>query len=297
MVTQAVRTTSQERVKLKSTSAQGRRAAINSITLGLTWIATFAAIIPLVWVIGDVISRGLPYMSAEFFTSTFKPLTLGGGGVLHAIVGSAELVGIASLISIPIAILAAIYVSEHRNTTFGLVIRFSTDVMSGLPSIVVGLFVYTFLVSGQGYSAFAGSVALAIMMIPIVLRTTEEMLMLVPRALREGSLGLGATEWKTMILIVLPAAVSGIITGILLAIARVSGEAAPLLLTAQGSNVLSTSLSQPIAALPLTMYKYAIDPSPIRNGQAWAIALVIVVFVLILNLSARALTRNRVKGL
>ena len=151
------------------------------------------------------------------------------------------------------------------------------------------------MVSGRGYSALSGSVALAIMMIPIVLRTTEEMLMLVPRELREGSIGLGATEWKTMLAVVVPAAISGIVTGILLAVARVAGEAAPLLLTAQGSNVLSTSLTQPIAALPLTMYKYAIDPSPVRNGQAWAIALIIVSFVLFLNLAARALTRSRLK--
>ncbi|HQV70098.1 MAG: phosphate ABC transporter permease PstA [Anaerolineae bacterium] len=279
-------------MKISQTSIR-RRKTMNAVLLGSTLVATALATIPLIWIIVEVISRGLPALTPEFFTQSYMPLTRGGGGVLHAILGSFVLIGIASAISIPIALFAAIYAAQHPNTTLGLVIRFSTDVMSGLPSIVVGLFVYTLFVSGNGYSALAGGVALAIMMLPIVLRTTEEMLKLVPRAMREGSLGLGAPEWKTMFSVMLPAALSGILTGILLAVARVSGEAAPLLLTAQGSNFLSTSLGEPIAALPLVMFKYAIDPSPARNSQAWAIALVILAIVFALNLGARLLARNR----
>jgi phosphate transport system permease protein len=272
---------------------RNRRKLINAFAIGVTLLATLTAIVPLVWIIGDVVAHGLPALSWSFFSETFKPVSQGGGGVWHAIIGSALLIALATLIAVPIAIMAAIYINQHPNTTLGLAVRFGTDVMSGLPSIVVGLFIYALMVNGRGYSALAGGVTLAIMMLPIVLRTAEEMLRLVPRALREGSLGLGAPEWKTMFLVVLPAAVNGILTGVLLAVARVSGEAAPLLLTAQGSNVFSLNLSEPIAALPLTMFKYAIDPSPVRNSQAWAIALLIVVIVLVLNLSARALTRGR----
>lgn len=266
---------------------------MNAFLLGSTLAATLLAVIPLIWIIVEVVSRGLPALTPEFFTESYLPMSRGGGGVLHAIIGSFLLIGLASAISIPIALFAAIYAAQHPNTTLGLVIRFSTDVMSGLPSIVIGLFVYALLVSGNGYSAWAGGVALAMMMLPIVLRTTEEMIKLVPRAMREGSLGLGAPEWKTMFSVVLPAALSGILTGVLLAVARVSGEAAPLLLTAQGSNTLSTALGEPIAALPLVMFKYALDPSPVRNSQAWAIALLILAIVFVLNLGARFLARNK----
>ena len=170
--------------------------------------------------------------------------------------------------------------SEHPNTTLGLAVRFGTDVLSGLPSIVVGLFVYTLFVSGRGYSALAGSVALAILMLPVVVRTTEEMLKLVPKSLREASLALGAPEWKTSFSVLLPAAVTGVVTGLMLAVARVAGETAPLLFTALGSNNLSTALDKPIASLPLVLFKYAVDPSKVRNAQAWAIALIIVALVL-----------------
>ena len=269
-----------------------RRKIVNGIMLGLTGLATVTAIIPLVWILYSVISNGAPALTADFFTQTFAPTDVGGGGILHGIVGSGILIGLACLMAIPIGVLGAFYISENGNTTFGLAVRFGTDVLSGLPSIVVGLFVYTLLVAGRGYSA----IALAIMMLPVVIRTTEEMLKLVPRSLKEASLGLGAPVWKTSFSILLPAALTGIMTGVMLAIARVSGETAPLLFTAQGNNLLSTNLSEPIAALPLVLYKYATDPDPVRNTQAWGISFIIVVLVLILNIGARLLTGRRVKA-
>jgi phosphate transport system permease protein len=269
------------------TRALGRRAA-NSVMLGLTGLATLLALIPLAWILYSVVERGLPALTPEFFTQTFAPTSEGGGGVLQAIVGTLVLVGLASLLAIPLGILGGFYAANHPDTPFGLVVRFGTDVLSGVPSIVVGLFVYTLLVAGRGYTAISGAVALAIMMLPVVLRTTEEMLKLVPRSLNEASLGLGAPVWKTSLVVLLPAALTGVVTGVLLAIARVSGETAPLLFTAQGNNVMSTDLGQPIAALPLTMFKYAVDPDPFRNTQAWGIALVIVAIVLVLNVVSRA---------
>jgi phosphate transport system permease protein len=282
------------RIQTSQTHERVRRVT-NGVMLGLTGLATLLALIPLVWIIVDVVLRGAQYLTWNFLTQTFKPTSLGGGGVYHAIVGTLILIGLASLMSIPLGILAAFYVVRNPNSPISLIVRFGTDVLSGLPSIVVGLFVYTLLVAGRSYSAFSGGVALAIMMLPIVLRTTEEMLKLVPRSMREGALGLGAPEWKSSLNVLLPAALMGVVTGLMLAVARVAGETAPLLFTAQGSNVLSTSLDKPIASLPLTLYKYAIDPDKTRNGQAWAIALIIVIIVLALNIGARLLARRRMR--
>jgi phosphate transport system permease protein len=278
-----------------SLARERTRRIVNTIMLGLTGLCTIVALIPLLWILVEVFARGSQFLTWDFLTQTFKPTSLGGGGVWHAIVGTVILIGLASLMSIPLGILAAFYVVLHPNTTLGLAVRFGADVLSGLPSIVVGLFVYTLLVVGRNYSAISGAVALAIMMLPIVLRTTEEMLKLVPKSMREASLGLGAPEWKTWLQVMLPAAITGVVTGLMLAVARVSGETAPLLFTAQGSNVLSTALDRPIASLPLTLFKYAIDPDKTRNAQAWAIALIIVVIVLALNIGARFLANRRVK--
>jgi phosphate transport system permease protein len=282
------------RVQSSRVREQWRRT-VNAVMLGLTGMATLFALIPLIWILVEVFTRGAPALSLDFLTQSFMPVSEGGGGVWHAIVGTVLLIGLASLMSIPIGILAAIYVVERPNTSLGLAVRFGTDVLAGLPSIVVGLFVYTLLVAGRSYSAISGAVALAIMMVPIVLRTTEEMLRLVPKSMREASLGLGAPDWKTWLNVMLPAAITGVVTGLMLAVARVSGETAPLLFTAQGSNVLSTDLDKPIASLPLTLFKYAIDPDQVRNAQAWAIALIIVVLVLALNIGARLLSRRRAR--
>ena len=272
------------------------RRTTNIVMLGLTGLMTALAIVPLAWIIFEVFARGSSAMSLSFLTDTFKPTSIdNGGGVWHAIVGTGILIGWATLLSVPVGILAAFYVSEHPNTTLGLAVRFGTDVLSGLPSIVVGLFVYALIVQSSGYSAFAGSVALAILMLPVVLRTTEEMLKLVPKSLREASLALGAPEWKTSFSVLLPAAMTGVVTGLMLAVARVAGETAPLLFTALGSNNLSTALDKPIASLPLVLWKYAVDPSKVRNAQAWAIALLILVLVLVLNVAARLITLWRSK--
>ncbi len=279
----------------RSAARERSRRVINVVMLGLTGLMTLVALIPLVWSLVEVFVRGSQFMTISFLTDTFKPTSMGGGGVWHAIVGTAILIGLASLFSMPVGILAAIYVVAHPNTTLGLAVRFGTDVLSGLPSIVVGLFIYTLLVIGRGYSALAGSLALAILMLPVVVRTTEEMLKLVPKSLREASLALGAPEWKTSFSVMLPAAVTGVITGLMLAIARVAGETAPLLFTALGSNNLSTELDKPMASLPLTLFKYAVDPSKVRNAQAWAIALIIVALVLLLNIGARLITTWRSK--
>ncbi len=278
-----------------SQSRERYRRAVNAAMLSLTGLATLLALVPLAWILIDVFRFGSQYLTLDFLTQTFRPTSLGGGGVLHAIVGTLITIGLASLLSIPVGILAAFYVVQHPETTLGLAVRFGADVLAGLPSIVVGLFVYTIMVAGRTYSAMAGAVALAMMMVPIVLRTTEEMLKLVPRSLREASLGLGAPEWKTALGVMLPAALTGVVTGLMLAIARVSGETAPLLFTAQGSNVMSTALDRPIATLPLTLFKYAIDPDRVRNGQAWAIALIIVVMVLALNIGARIIASRRTR--
>ncbi len=297
--TASVTTSPRDRMRVRrvktSVARERARRFVNAGMLGLTGLATLIALTPLVWIIVEVITRGAPALTLDFLTQTFKPTSLGGGGIWHSIVGTLILITIASAISIPIGILAAFYVVQHPNTTLGLAVRFGTDVLSGLPSIVVGLFVYTLLVAGRSYTAISGAVALAIMMAPIVLRTTEEMLKLVPRSMREASLGLGAPEWKTSFSIMLPAAITGVVTGLMLAIARVSGETAPLLFTAQGSNVLSTSLDHPIASLALTLYKYAVDPDKVRNSQAWAIALIILFIVFSLNIGARFIASRRAK--
>jgi phosphate transport system permease protein len=277
----------------RSAARERKRRLVNVLMLSLTGLATLLALVPLAWILVEVVSRGSSALSIEFLTQTFKPTSMGGGGIWHAMVGTAILVGLASLLAMPIGILAAFYVAAHPNTALGLVVRFGTDVLSGLPSIVVGLFVYTLWVAERGYSAWAGSLALAILMLPIVVRTTEEMLKLVPKSLREASLGLGAPEWKTSFSVMLPAAVTGVVTGLMLAVARVAGETAPLLFTALGSNNLSVALDKPMAALPLTLFKYAVDPSKTRNAQAWAIALVIVALVLLLNVSARLIAMRR----
>jgi phosphate transport system permease protein len=278
-----------------SQSRERSRRLINAVMLGLTGLATLFALIPLVWILVEVFVRGSQALTLDFLTQTFKPTSMGGGGILHSLVGSFILIAIASIISIPIGILAAFYVVQNPDTTLGLAVRFGTDVLSGLPSIVVGLFVYTLLVAGHSYSAISGAIALAIMMTPIVLRTTEEMLKLVPRSMREAALGLGAPEWKTSFSILLPAAVTGVVTGLMLAVARVSGETAPLLFTAQGSNVLSTALDKPIASLPLTLFKYAVDPDKTRHAHSWAIALILVGIVLVLNIGARIIANRRAR--
>jgi phosphate transport system permease protein len=224
------------------------------------------------------------------------PVGIPGGGVANAILGSAIVVGIACLFAIPISIVAAFYVTDHPDTALGTAVRFGTDVLAGVPSIVMGIFAYTVIVLPQKhFSALSGGLALAIIMTPIVLRTTEEMLKLVPRNLREGSLALGAPQWKTSLQVLLPAAMNGVVTGIMLGIARVAGEAAPMIFTAFGNPYMSADPNQPIATLPHLIYVYAISPYKDLHDKAWTTALVLIAIILGLNVLARALTSWRTR--
>jgi phosphate transport system permease protein len=286
--------------------------------LAVTGLLTIVAVIPLVWIIVYVIYKGIQYINLAFFTQMPRPLGMPGGGVLNAIEGTIVLTFLAALFSIPPAILAAIYAAYRPNSPLGIAARFSTDVLSGVPTIIIGIFCYGLIVKPQGhYSAFAGGVALAIVMFPIIVRTTEEMIKLVPHPLREGSLALGAAEWKTSLSVVLPAAANGIITGILLGLARASGETAPLLFTALGNEnyninniirsgiasqqgpieILKRIFASPVDSLPLTLYKYSQQPFPERVNQAWAAALVLMAFVLVVNIASRLYTQRRTSQL
>jgi phosphate transport system permease protein len=295
-----------------------RRRIVNRVMLGLTGLMAVLAIVPLVWIIAYVIVRGGSTLNLNFFTQAPRPLGTVGGGVFHAIQGTIILTAIAGLIAIPPGILAAIYAARNPNTPLGVAVRFSTDVLSGVPSIVVGLFGYALVVKPQGhYSAVAGAIALAILMLPIIIRTTEELVKLVPHTLREGSLALGAAEWKTTLSVVLPAAANGVVTGLLLGLARASGETAPLLFTALGNerydafrivrlgvqshqpvlSILNTLVEQPIDSLPLTLWKYAQQPYPERIEQAWGVALVLMGLVLLTNIVARLWVQARTSRL
>lgn len=268
-----------------------RRKFTNTIMLGLCGLATLVAILPLAWILFYVVQEGGRFLSVDFFTQLPTPVGVPGGGVLNALVGSAIVVGLASLSAIPVGVLAALYTAEHPNTPLGVAVRFGTDVLSGIPSIVMGIFAYTVVVVPQKqFSALAGGLALAIIMTPIVLRTTEEMLKLVPRSLREGSLALGASEWKTTWQVLLPAALNGVVTGIMLGVARVAGEAAPMIFTAFGNPFLSTDVNQPIATLSHAIFVYAISPYADWHAKAWTTALVLIALVLGLNIAARAFT-------
>jgi phosphate transport system permease protein len=302
------------RVAFENKAGFSRRKIVNRIMLTITGIFTVFAIIPLVWIIAYVVIKGAYYITPSFFTQMPRPLGVAGGGVLHAIEGTILLSLLATLFAVPPAILAAIYVANHPNTILGVLTRFATDVLSGVPTIVIGLFGYALVVKQQGhYSALAGGIALAIVMFPTVLRTTEEMIKLVPQSMREASLALGAAEWKTNLSVILPAAANGIITGILLGMARASGETAPLLFTALGNEnyevgrivtsgianrlgligILEKIFEQPVDSLPLTLWKYAQQPYPERINQAWAVAFVLLLFVLLTNIIARLWVQRR----
>jgi len=265
-----------------------KRRTVNAVMLSLTGAATVVAIIPLLWIILYVTKAGGRFLSLDFFTRLPTPVGVPGGGVSNAIVGSAILVALACLFAIPPGILAAVYAAARPNTPLGVALRFATDVLSGVPSIVVGIFAYTILVLPmKQFSAVSGGAALAVIMLPTVIRTTEEMLKLVPNSLREASLSLGAPEWKTSMRVMLPAALEGVVTGVMLGLARVAGEAAPLMLTAFGNSFMNTDVGQPIASLPHTIFVYAVAPYKDWHDKAWTTALVLMILVLGLNITAR----------
>lgn len=275
---------------------KGRRNFVNALMLSIFSLSAILALIPLFAVIGYVIKKGLSSLNMDFFTQLPSVMGMSGGGMANAIVGTLILMAISGIIGIPIGILAAIYLTEYdRHSWFSTTVRFTTDVLTGIPSIIIGIVVSTTIVSQtKHFSAIAGGIALGIIMIPMVIRSTEEMLKLVPHTIREGGYALGIPQWRTILSIVLPTAAKGIVTGAMLAVARVSGETAPLLFTALGNQYWSHSLfNEPIAALPLQIYTYAISPYDEWHQQAWAGALVLVFMIIILNIIARLAFRTR----
>jgi phosphate transport system permease protein len=275
-----------------------RRKFTNSLMLTLTGIATVLALVPLIWILIYVAREGGRFLSVDFFTQLPTPVGVPGGGIANALIGSAMVVGTACAIAIPISLIAALYVADHPDTPLGIAVRFGTDVLAGIPTIVIGMFAYALIVLPQRhFSALSGGVALAVIMAPTILRTTEEMLKLVPRTLREGALALGASNWKTAVQVLLPAALNGIVTGVMLAIARAAGETAPMIFTAFGNPFMNTDLTQPTATLPQTIFIYAISPYHDWHAKAWTTALVLIALVLGLNVLARALTWWRARRL
>ena len=272
----------------------GRRRLGDRVMTAFTFVAVLIALVPLFSVLIYVILQGASALNWDFFTQLPKPVGETGGGMANAIVGTLTLIGLASCIGLPIGILGGVYLAELGDGPLGAWIRFTADVLNGVPSIVVGVFVYALIVVPMHrFSAFAGGAALGIMMIPLVMRTTEELVRLVPNSLREASLALGIPWWVTTLRIVLRTATVGVITGVVLAIARIGGETAPLLFTAFNNQYWQTRLDQPIASLTVQLYNYAIAPYDDWHRQAWAAALVLMSITLILNIAARLVGRQR----
>ncbi|HYC34009.1 MAG TPA: phosphate ABC transporter permease PstA [Gemmatimonadales bacterium] len=270
------------------------RRLVSNAMVGLMIGAVLVALLPLFLILIHLVAKGAGSLSADFFTKTPVPAGETGGGVVHAIAGTLIIVGTASLIGLPVGIAAGIFCAEYPGSRLTWLTRFVADVMNGTPSIVVGVFAWAWIVATQKhFSALAGSAALAMLMIPMVLRTTEEMIKLVPGSLREAALALGYPRWRASLAIVVRTTLPGILTGSLLAVARIAGETAPLLFTALGSQYLSYDLDQPMAALPLTVFTYATGPYEEWHRYAWAAALVLILVVLVLSLGARLATRRR----
>jgi len=259
----------------------------------LTWGAAIAATLPLLFVLFYLLIKGATSLNLDFLTHLPRPVGTPGGGMANAIVGTVIVVGIASLVGVPVGVGAGVYLVERKKTRLATVVRFLSDVLNGLPSIVMGIFAWELVVVPMGhFSALAGGFALGAMMIPVVTRTTEEMVGLVPNSLNEAALALGYPRWRTALRIVIPTAMGGILTGIMVALARIAGETAPLLFTAFGNQFWSVSLTRPIAALPLQIFNYAISPYDEWHAQAWAGALVLIALVLIISLVSRFVTRS-----
>lgn len=270
-----------------------RRRTTNRIMLSLTGVAALVTLIPLLLIFYYLLSEGLAAIGPAFFTEVPAPVGEPGGGVGNGVLGTALLVLGAGALGLPVAIGAGVFLAESSRSPFANAVRFITDVMNGIPSIVIGIFVWAWVVVSMGhFSMIAGAVALAIMLLPMVTRTTEEMIRLVPPELREAGLALGFTRWRTTLGIVLPAARSGILTGILVALARIAGETAPLLFTAFGNPFWEWRPGQPVAALPLQIFQYAISPYEEWHRQAWAASLVLLTLVLVVSLASRFVIRS-----
>jgi len=267
------------------------RKLLSQLIVVLCGAAVLLALVPLVLILFYVLTQGFSSLNVAFFTRMPVPMGEVGGGMLNGIVGSLIVIGIGALLAIPIGVVSGIYASEYRGTRLAAAVRFAADTLNGVPSIVIGVFAYGVAVLPfQHFSAFAGGFALGVMMLPLVIRTTEELLLLVPQTLREGALALGATRARAVFTVVVPAALPGIMTGILLAVARVAGETAPLLFTSLNNAFFTTDPRQPISTLTVQVYTYAISPYPDWHRQAWAGALVLVILVLSCSLLARLAT-------
>jgi phosphate transport system permease protein len=272
------------------------RRALSHTILVLCGAAVLIALLPLALILFYVVSQGISSLSVSFFTQMPQPVGETGGGMANAIAGSLIVTGLGAVMAIPIGIMSGIYAAEYAGTRIAGAVRFAADTLNGVPSIVIGVFAYSVAVLPFGhFSALAGGVALGIMMIPLIMRTTEELLLLVPSTLREGALALGATRARAVFTVVVPAALPGIITGILLALSRIAGETAPLLFTAFNNRFWSTDVGQPISTLTVQVYTYAIAPYPDWHRQAWAGALVLVALVLTCSLVARVATARMEK--
>jgi phosphate transport system permease protein len=275
-------------------SRVARRRAVSAVMTGLTVVAAVLALLPLFAIFADLVLRGASSIDWDFFVKNPAAAGESGGGVANAIVGTLIIVGVGSAIGLPIGIGAGIYLAEYGHGRFGMLVRFLADVLTGTPSVIVGIFVWMFVVRPMGhFSAFAGAIALAMLMVPMVTRTTEEMVRLVPNSLREAALALGFPRWRATAQVVVRAAWPGIVTGGLVAVARIAGETAPLLFTALGNLNLRTNIMQPMQTLSLQIYVYATGPFVEWHRLAWGAALVLMAIVLVFGMAARFVTRTR----
>lgn len=275
------------------------RRGASAVFVAACAASVLVALIPLAFILIFLVKQGIQALNLELFTHMPKPAGEAGGGMRNAFVGTLILTGLASLIAVPVGVLSGVYMSEYRGTRLAIAVRFAADTLNGVPSIVIGIFAYGIAVLPfRHFSALAGGVALGIMMIPIVARTTEELLLLVPEAMREGALALGATRARAVFSVIVPAALPGIVTGVVLALARIAGETAPLLFTSFNNQFFSTNLRQPIASTTVQIFNYATSAFDDWHRQAWAAALVLVMFVFVCSLAARIVTARvqRLRG-
>jgi phosphate transport system permease protein len=274
------------------------RRLVNDVMLGATGLCTVAIAGTLLFILGYLMANGAKNLNLAFFTELPKPVGEIGGGMANAIVGSAKILGLATAIGVPIGFLGGVYLAEYGSRGFAFTVRYTVDLLNGVPSIVIGIFAYTLIVLRfKHFSTLAGGLALGMMMVPIAVRSTEEFLRAVPAGLREGALALGAPRWRMLATVVVPAAKDGIITGIMLNLARVAGETAPLLFTSFNNRFWSHGLDQPSASLPVMIYTYAVSPYDDWHQQAWAAGFVLLMLVLTINVSARMiLARSRFGG-
>ena len=275
-----------------------RRRIVNTLMFTATGVCTAVIAGTLLFILGYLFVNGARNLNVAFFTQLPKPVGEPGGGMANAIVGSAKILALATCIGVPIGILGGVYLAEYGGRTLAFVVRYTVDLLNGVPSIVIGIFAYTLVVLRvKHFSLLAGGLALGLMMIPIAVRSTEEFLRAVPNGLREGALALGAPKWRMLATVVLPAAKDGIVTGVMLNLARVAGETAPLLFTSFGNRFWNRSIQEPSAALPEVVYRYATSPSDDWHRQAWAAGFTLLMLILAINISARLIvSRSRFRG-